>query len=149
MFSNIMKFCAKCSQNLPDESFHRRGVILQSWCKTCRKSFDAGFYRSNKKQIKAQKKIWRGETKVWYNSLKSGPCADCGGRFHAEAMHWDHLPEFKKNNCLSILLRKHNKSGIVEEIKKCELVCANCHAVRTFNRRMGHGLIARLGTEIK
>jgi hypothetical protein len=33
------------------------------------------------------------------------------------------------------LLRRLCKERILEEIAKCELVCANCHAVRTVQRR--------------
>jgi hypothetical protein len=31
--------------------------------------------------------------------------------------------------------RRHSAATVEAEIAKCELVCANCHAVRTFNRR--------------
>lgn len=132
-----MKFCAKCSRTLPDESFHKRGEILQSWCKECRKAFDAGFYVRNKARIYETKKAWKIEMREWYDSLKKDkPCSDCGGIFHIQAMHWDHLPGFKKVKCLSAMMQMHDKKGILEEVGKCELVCANCHAVRTFNRRL-------------
>jgi hypothetical protein len=32
------------------------------------------------------------------------------------------------------VLRGFKRETILEEISNCELVCANCHAVRTFNR---------------
>jgi hypothetical protein len=76
----------------------------------------------------------RKELRKWYDGLKDRPCTDCGGSFHPAAMHWDHLPGFEKVANLSRLKHLGSKRKILEEIKKCELVCANCHAVRTFER---------------
>jgi len=50
-------------------------------------------------------------------------------------MQWDHLPgTAKKREVSNMVLRGFRRRTILEEIAKCELVCANCHAVRTFNR---------------
>ena len=47
-------------------------------------------------------------------------------------MHWDHLPGHEKSATLGYLAKCGNRERVLEEIAKCELVCANCHAVRTF-----------------
>ena len=84
----------------------------------------------------AQKKLRHAELVAWYQALKSEmPCADCGDMFHHAAMTWDHLPGASKLADVSSLLQRHNRKLILAEIAKCELVCANCHAVRTFQRR--------------
>jgi hypothetical protein len=72
----------------------------------------------------------------WARSLKSDtPCADYGLVFHHAAMHWDHLPGTEKVAEVSNMVRKgRGKASIRDEIAKCELVCANCHAVRSFHR---------------
>jgi len=49
-------------------------------------------------------------------------------------MQWDHLPGAHKLGNLSTTLRGRSREEILEEIAKCELVCANCHAIRTFQR---------------
>lgn len=36
-----------------------------------------------------------------------------------------------------LVLRGFRRETILDEIGKCELVCANCHAVRTFERALG------------
>jgi hypothetical protein len=61
-------------------------------------------------------------------------CADCGFRAHPAALHFDHLPGTTKRRGMSRL------SGVpweeaLAEIAKCEVVCANCHAIRTAERR--------------
>lgn len=62
------------------------------------------------------------------------PCADCGMRYPYYVMQFDHLRD-KKFGINKI--RSHSWEKVLEEISKCDLVCANCHAIRTFNRCMG------------
>lgn len=77
----------------------------------------------------------RAKLRKWYEQLKEGqPCADCGGSFHLAAMHWDHLPGFEKVENLARLVNLGSRTKILAELEKCELVCANCHAVRTYER---------------
>ena len=87
----------------------------------------------------AQKKRYRAEILKWYRGLKQDkPCADCGGVFHYSAMEWDHRPGTAKVALISSLVVKtHSKRRVLDEITKCDLVCANCHAVRTFDRIRG------------
>ncbi len=50
-------------------------------------------------------------------------------------MTFDHLPGQKKIAAIAELV-KRGCTGLAEaEILKCEVVCANCHAVRTYERR--------------
>jgi len=49
-------------------------------------------------------------------------------------MHWDHLPEFDKIGEISSMVASRKREVIMEELKKCELVCANCHVLRTVVR---------------
>jgi hypothetical protein len=49
-------------------------------------------------------------------------------------MQWDHLPGVPKLGDISNGLHGRSRGEILEEIAKCELVCANCHAIRTFQR---------------
>ena len=61
-------------------------------------------------------------------------CYDCGGVFPPESMQWDHIPgKGKKFNVCEG--PKKELSEVIDEIAKCQLVCANCHAVRTVSRR--------------
>lgn len=66
--------------------------------------------------------------------LKNNPCTDCGGIFHPQAMHWDHLTD-KRKDVATMVHHGYSKAAITKELLKCELVCANCHAVRTVTRR--------------
>lgn len=65
---------------------------------------------------------------------KERPCADCGGEFPYYVMQFDHLPGTEKRGNVSHMVHKGGRQAILDEIAKCEVVCANCHAVRTFER---------------
>jgi hypothetical protein len=64
--------------------------------------------------------------------LKNKPCLDCGNRFHFSAMDFDHRENNKFKGVSSML--SYSLKRIHEEIAKCDLVCSNCHRVRTFKR---------------
>jgi len=51
-------------------------------------------------------------------------------------MDFDHLPGQKKGLAVAHLLHYLDLSVVEAEIKKCELVCANCHRVRTRDRKI-------------
>ena len=70
-------------------------------------------------------------------SIKIGRgCADCGFNTHPEALDFDHLPGTQKKANVSALIRgRWSWERIQKEIDKCEVVCANCHRIRTAERR--------------
>lgn len=69
--------------------------------------------------------------KEYVDALKRQPCTDCGQIFPTCAMHFDHLDPATKKKSVSGLVNGAMQT-LLAEIKKCELVCANCHAIRTF-----------------
>lgn len=58
-------------------------------------------------------------------------CADCGGRFPACCMDFDHKPGTKHNEVGTLIARSSEWKTIQREIEKCDVVCANCHRIRT------------------
>jgi hypothetical protein len=56
-------------------------------------------------------------------------CVDCGFKGHHVALDFDHLKDKKLNVSLAKSITQAK-----EEIRKCEVVCSNCHRVRTFRR---------------
>ena len=78
----------------------------------------------NKRQIRAREYAKRA---------KEVPCADCGIEYPYYVMDFDHVLEKK------FLINKYVKGGpslksLQLEIDKCEVVCSNCHRIRTYNR---------------
>lgn len=87
------------------------------------------------------------ELKAWMLKLKSQPCKDCKTCFDTCCMDFDHRAGTeKKYNVASMFAHHYSKQLIEAEILKCDLVCANCHRIRTRDRRLGSGGEARSRT---
>lgn len=71
-------------------------------------------------------------------SFKAGkPCLDCGGFFHPTQMDFDHRNPLEKRFNISAPPKVSSIEALQAEIDKCDLVCANCHRMRTFRRWRG------------
>lgn len=66
--------------------------------------------------------------------LKDKPCMDCGKTYPHPCMDFDHRPGTTKVKDLSQMTGYHEDT-IRKEAAKCDVVCSNCHRVRTYNRR--------------
>ena len=64
---------------------------------------------------------------------KDSPCVDCGDKFHPCAMDFDHVRGTKLYSIAQCASR-FGKVKLLEEIAKCDLVCACCHRKRTYSR---------------
>lgn len=74
------------------------------------------------------------------NELKSKPCHDCGGTFEICCMDFDHRVGTEKTYNIGSMFAHHYSSELIQiELDKCDLVCANCHRIRTRDRRIGSG----------
>jgi hypothetical protein len=92
------------------------------------------WYERNKEKHKAN--VERNKVRIYaeYTASKMRSCADCGFvPTVADQMHYDHLRD--KKHTISRLSRSGSQRRLEEEITKCDLVCANCHALRTALRR--------------
>jgi len=70
-------------------------------------------------------------------TAKNVPCADCGNRYPYYVMDFDHRPGEKK--CFNLAnvagQTRISMARLKAEIAKCDVVCANCHRIRTYERR--------------
>ena len=57
------------------------------------------------------------------------PCADCGGRFPYYVMDFDHRGQ--KSFSLASPVMQCSLKTLMKEVAKCDIVCANCHRIRT------------------
>ncbi len=64
---------------------------------------------------------------------KNRPCADCAVKLPPECMDFDHRPGVEKLFALNRWSR-FDLGYILREIAKCDVVCANCHRLRTSKR---------------
>lgn len=88
-------------------------------CKEKKNEFFRKRYEKNK-EIIHQYKIDKG-------------CTDCGYNECQEALEFDHIMP-RLRGTVSSQMGKSMKV-IMKEVARCEVVCANCHNIRTYNRR--------------
>ena len=100
------------------------------------KQAQADWYQKNKTAISYRKKRLKAEAKKWVYEykLKHSVCSDCKVSYPPHVLDFDHL----KDKSFGISRALHlgtNLDKIKDEIKKCEIVCANCHRERTYERQ--------------
>src|SRR3989344_3046891 len=91
--------------------------------------------KNKKKHLKYIQKLKNLVRAYIENYKKQRKCADCGflGKHYPQVLDFDHLSHKVfaigswRKNVLSV-------ARVEKEIKKCELVCANCHRIRTVKR---------------
>lgn len=93
-------------------------------------------YVNNKAYYLAKANKRRQELREQIQQLKaSKPCMDCGIFYPYYVMDFDHIEQAStKVDIISWLVKSNSTKKLREEIKKCEVVCANCHRIRTYSR---------------
>lgn len=99
------------------------------------KEYQARWYKSHRHEQMARIDAYKKMIAVRFRNIKeSSPCKDCGRKFMSCVMDFDHVSGEKIDNVSTLMAKKSSWKKIKEEISKCELVCANCHRIRTFLR---------------
>lgn len=92
------------------------------------------YYNKHRELYKAKNIRRKGELAYLVISLKRKPCMDCGATYPHYVMDFDHRNKNTKVDSINRMINIHmySKKKIIEEIGKCDLVCANCHRIRTY-----------------
>ena len=118
--SHKTKVCTRCKKCLKLSSFHvkiRHGGRYVDYHFVCKKCW----YEKHKHQVKSKK--------IRAIELLGGKCMDCGYHRSLSALEFHHRnPKLKDITMYSIL--NHTWGRVLVEIKKCDLLCANCHRER-------------------
>lgn len=133
--------CSRCRLDLPEDQFFFRKDrgVLYSQCRDCHKrSVRETYQRHRDHKIAVQllrKQRQKQESRAFVQELRrTTPCADCLLQYHWVAMQFDHVRGIKYR-CVTELVNLGCSLRVVQrEIAKCEIVCANCHAIRTYKR---------------
>lgn len=92
-------------------------------------------YEANKEKYLLRNKQYRLKIREMMCSIKENkPCTDCKQYFPYYVMDFDHLDASTKVNDINFLSSTGRIGAVKKELEKCELVCANCHRIRTHNR---------------
>jgi len=98
----------------------------------------AKHYEKNKDLIKERTKVrnkaQRKRNKDFVDRIKRMyDCIDCG-ESNPVVLEFDHVSGEKRGNISDMSRQSYSIETIKDEIRKCELRCANCHRLKTHER---------------
>ena len=77
----------------------------------------------------------RKDNRAFIKAYKTNvPCMDCKQGFSPCCMDFDHRDPSLKTSIVSKMV-VYGRNRLKREIAKCDIVCANCHRIRTHKRR--------------
>ena len=82
----------------------------------------------------------RAKRRDWVRTIKlASGCVRCGYNKHHAALDFHHVRGVKKFTIGWNIFRGY--AALKREIKKCEVLCSNCHRIETFQRIMADRLV--------
>ncbi len=134
-----MKICSKCKLSKPKSDFGKnksRKDGLQYYCKECSKKKSREYYKNNKEHCQNQVRLTSKarvdiNRRKYFDLLNSSKCIDCTEN-NVATLEFDHIdPKTKFRSVGKMVKEGYSWKKIEEEIKKCEIRCANCHRKKT------------------
>jgi hypothetical protein len=132
--------CRKCREDKPRTEFNpakqqKRGY--QSYCRKCMNEMSAKFHREHPGYTIGKKRKAERRARQWIQRhLQSHPCVDCG-ESDPIVLEFDHVRGNKIANVCDLARRRpYDLRGLMEEIAKCDVRCANCHRRKTVRERL-------------
>lgn len=123
-----MKICIYCKKEKEDEEFSFKNKAkgkLNSCCKECKKLYNTNHYQTNKGDYLNRNFKRREEVTQYIKELKgSSRCSICEEN-HPACLDFHHIDSTIKE--FSISECKVGLKKLKEEVKKCVVLCANCH----------------------
>lgn len=123
-----------CKKDLPlnSENFSWKDKskgIFQWHCKPCHKEYRKQHYEANRQRYIDRAQNWELKQKIQFIEwMKDKTCVDCGIA-DLRVLEFDHLRD--KSFTISQKIGVLSFDRLLEEIEKCDIVCANCHKIRT------------------
>lgn len=134
-----MALCCTCRVDKDDDQFWRRKGRLQPNCIPCQSDINKQRYAANpKRQIAAVKRNndRRYEAYVaWKATLKCSCCPESYG----PCLDFHHLDPSQKDFEISSKNWSFSEQRLIDELRKCAVVCSNCHT------KVHNGLIDNSG----
>lgn len=97
----------------------------------CAERFRA-WKQNNPSKVKSIRDRNKAKIRAFLNETKlAAGCMDCGYKSHPAALHFDHVRGKKVRN----LANMYSMPQVLRELEKCEVRCANCHAIRHYFER--------------
>ncbi len=142
-YDGPMKICTRCKVNQPNTSYYFKNKAkgwLHSQCKDCYAERRKEYYREHyskygdnyRKRARLRKKTIKTERQDrLYAYLQDKSCEHCGIS-DIRVLDLDHVnPSEKEFSITRAINDGYSWETILKEIKKCRILCANCHRIVT------------------
>lgn len=101
------------------------------------------YYEANKEKVKERAQIGRNISILNNKNfvaeyLKNHFCVDCNNS-DPIVLEFDHVRGIKFKNVCDLVRGGYPLKTLKNEIEKCDVRCANCHRIVTYNRRLKKG----------
>ena len=131
--------CSRCGKFKSAAEFawhHKERGQRRKCCRACQSRYSRQHYEKHKERyvaraVRRRKALTAQRVAYLVALFHANPCADCG-ESDPLVLEFDHLADKKFNIAKGITA--HSWQALVDEIAKCEVVCANCHRRRTAAR---------------
>jgi hypothetical protein len=144
------KVCPSCNILKPRKDFLASGKYVVPLCLPCWKIKQRAYDKhridtdpARKTRLRELANIQRLKLKEMLDTLKRQPCADCHGIFPPCCMDFDHRDPATKTANVANLLNQKSKTRLLIEVAKCDVVCSNCHRIRTAQHLMNRAIVGR------
>ncbi len=129
-----LRRCGCCKRELPVSSFNRHESGRQWRCRDCYRAYFQARGDLHRAQTRAARARRRREARTFIDEyLRLHNCADCGEE-DSLVLEFDHVGE--KRAHVSVLMHEGaSERRLMRELTNCDVVCVNCHRVRTAERR--------------
>ncbi len=136
------KICSACKETKPIGEFWARRASkdgLDHKCGNCAKKYHRDLYHNSEKRqkdIRRNNDTHKAKLRGWRKEIYEGQgCVDCGNT-DPRVFEFDHVRGEKEFDIATAFAKAYSMERITKEISKCDLVCANCHRIRTYERRL-------------
>ena len=140
---DVSKRCAKCGETKALDGFSFRNKAageLQSRCKACMTELWKRWYAKPENRARhirhnggTSRIIVERNQLFMTEYLSTQSCVECGID-DIRVLEFDHVRDTKLADVSSTISAGWSIAKIEAEIAKCEVVCANCHRIRTCAR---------------
>lgn len=138
----MRKICTRCKIEKDETEYAVKLKGRAAHCKECFNKWYQSHYTKNWQAMYERREVHRKRRlkalQKTVEEIKLGGCHDCGFTYPPWVMDFDHVRDEKLYNVANMVQQGMSLAKVLEEIAKCDLVCANCHRERTYWRRVGN-----------
>ena len=138
------RHCPRCDKGLPASKFNKKASGkdgLQPHCRRCQKAYKEAYYKRNSKAIiKAvgigkRRRALQHYRKIINEYFINGCVRCCNKDFRV--LEFDHVSGNKEpvrgtEGVMSYVREGYSWKRIEKEIRKCVVLCCNCHKIKTY-----------------